>query len=302
MPSAFGDCGRHGGELGECGRRDDCGDERHAGGYSEEASHRLPFYERAGGTGPRNSRAASCRRRAALRGVRQRRRAGGGQGLRIDGRTLVFDRELRTEGKLGFWRWLSSGSGSPAPTARTTRSTSPTAGAGSPSSRRRLPLEPLSISELGARGARVLLEPGQELPELLDLGLGQPRQQPSIERLHRPQQLGVLRSSEVGELDAHGAAVGGISAAYDEPVLLEPVEVAGERGPLDPERTCELVLGPPRFALEFGEDEPHRHRAADLGEGIVECTPDVLRRVSELEPIGVPTACIRGIVALLIAY
>jgi len=25
----------------------------------------------------------------------------------IDGRTLVFDRELRTEGKLGFWRWLS---------------------------------------------------------------------------------------------------------------------------------------------------------------------------------------------------
>ncbi len=25
----------------------------------------------------------------------------------IEGRTLVFDRELRTEGKLGFWRWLS---------------------------------------------------------------------------------------------------------------------------------------------------------------------------------------------------
>lgn len=26
---------------------------------------------------------------------------------RIEGRTLVFDRELKTEGKLGFWRWLS---------------------------------------------------------------------------------------------------------------------------------------------------------------------------------------------------
>jgi hypothetical protein len=25
----------------------------------------------------------------------------------IDGRTLVFERELRTEGKLGFWRWTS---------------------------------------------------------------------------------------------------------------------------------------------------------------------------------------------------
>jgi hypothetical protein len=25
----------------------------------------------------------------------------------IEGRTLVFDRELRSEGKLGFWRWTS---------------------------------------------------------------------------------------------------------------------------------------------------------------------------------------------------
>ena len=25
----------------------------------------------------------------------------------IDGRTLVFERELKTEGKLGFWRWTS---------------------------------------------------------------------------------------------------------------------------------------------------------------------------------------------------
>ncbi|MGH3077915.1 MAG: hypothetical protein ACRDPZ_06990 [Gaiellaceae bacterium] len=25
----------------------------------------------------------------------------------VDGRTLVFDRELKTEGKLGFWRWTS---------------------------------------------------------------------------------------------------------------------------------------------------------------------------------------------------
>ena len=25
----------------------------------------------------------------------------------VDGRTLVFDRQLRSEGKLGFWRWTS---------------------------------------------------------------------------------------------------------------------------------------------------------------------------------------------------
>jgi hypothetical protein len=30
-----------------------------------------------------------------------------GRDYRIEGRTLVFERELRTEGKLGFWRWLS---------------------------------------------------------------------------------------------------------------------------------------------------------------------------------------------------
>ena len=30
-----------------------------------------------------------------------------GRDFRVEGRTLVFDRELRTEGRLGFWRWLS---------------------------------------------------------------------------------------------------------------------------------------------------------------------------------------------------
>jgi hypothetical protein len=30
-----------------------------------------------------------------------------GEDYRVEGRTLVFDRELRTEGRLGFWRWLS---------------------------------------------------------------------------------------------------------------------------------------------------------------------------------------------------
>jgi hypothetical protein len=30
-----------------------------------------------------------------------------GTDYRIEGRTLLFERELKTEGKLGFWRWLS---------------------------------------------------------------------------------------------------------------------------------------------------------------------------------------------------
>ena len=30
-----------------------------------------------------------------------------GTDYRVDGRTLVFDRELKSEGQLGLWRWLS---------------------------------------------------------------------------------------------------------------------------------------------------------------------------------------------------
>lgn len=30
-----------------------------------------------------------------------------GRDYDVQGRTLVFDRELRSEGKLGFWRWTS---------------------------------------------------------------------------------------------------------------------------------------------------------------------------------------------------
>jgi hypothetical protein len=30
-----------------------------------------------------------------------------GRDFRVEGRTLVFADELKTEGRLGFWRWLS---------------------------------------------------------------------------------------------------------------------------------------------------------------------------------------------------
>lgn len=38
-----------------------------------------------------------------LNGVLQQR----GHDFRVEGRTLLFDRPLSKEGKLGFWRWLS---------------------------------------------------------------------------------------------------------------------------------------------------------------------------------------------------
>ena len=38
-----------------------------------------------------------------VNGVEQRE----GADFRVDGRTLVFSRELHHEGRLGFWRWAS---------------------------------------------------------------------------------------------------------------------------------------------------------------------------------------------------
>jgi hypothetical protein len=38
-----------------------------------------------------------------VNGVRQQ----AGRDFRVDGGTLVFDRSLAREGRLGFWRWLS---------------------------------------------------------------------------------------------------------------------------------------------------------------------------------------------------
>ena len=66
-----------------------------------------------------------------------------GSDYRIEGRTLVFDRELKTEGSLGFWRWLSLWVGI-AGTYRQNDSVDVTyQRGGKPVVATRLPLEPL---------------------------------------------------------------------------------------------------------------------------------------------------------------
>ena len=103
------------GELRERGRRDDDGKrgdgEEKAAQLRELRSHRLPFYEGA----PRSANGPNVGTRVRLpadvvrpfevyvNGVPQVE----GADYEIEGRTLVFDEQLRTEGKLGFWRWLS---------------------------------------------------------------------------------------------------------------------------------------------------------------------------------------------------
>ena len=119
--------------------------------------------------------------------------------------------------------------------------------------------------------------------ELVELVCAESRQQALVECLHRSQHLGVLRATRVRELDADCTPVVRVAATYDEALLFETVDVARERRAFDVERARELVLRPPLLALQVGEDEPRRHRAADLRKRVVERAPDVLRGVGELQ-------------------
>jgi len=66
-----------------------------------------------------------------------------GSDYQVEGRTLVFERRLKTEGKLGFWRWLSLWIGL-AGTYRQNDSVDVTyTRGGQPVVATRLPLEPL---------------------------------------------------------------------------------------------------------------------------------------------------------------
>ena len=107
-----------------------------------------------------------------------------GRDYRIDGRTLVFDRELRTEGKLGFWRWLSLWVGI-AGTYRQNdsvdvayrRDGKPVVASASP-----------ARAALGVvRGARRSARACARRLELARSLLAEARQQPAVERLHRLQ-------------------------------------------------------------------------------------------------------------------
>jgi len=92
----------------------------------------------------------------------------------------------------------------------------------------------------------------------------------------------MLRVAGFGELDPDCAAIGRIAPADNQTCLLESVEMAGERRPLDVERARELELCGPLSAFEGGQDQPCRRGAADLGEGLAERAPDGLRRAGEL--------------------
>ena len=91
IPSAFGDSGATGANWA---RREETATACHSMNVPEDPS-----------PGTRVRLPADVVRpfEVFVNGVAQRE----GGDYRIDGRTLVFERQLQTEGKLGFWRWLS---------------------------------------------------------------------------------------------------------------------------------------------------------------------------------------------------
>jgi hypothetical protein len=85
------------------------------------------------------------------------------------------------------------------------------------------------------------------------------------------------------QLDLHRPPVGRVAPPLDESRPLERVEMAGQRRPLDAERTCEFLLRPPLLAPQAGQDQPLRQGAACLRQGRVERAADCLRRGGEVQ-------------------
>src|SRR5713226_2336423 len=101
--------------------------------------------------------------------------------------------------------------------------------------------------------AYVLFEPRERLPQALELLFPEPGGQLLVEADHRLQERAEEPLSLLGQLNTHGSAVFGIAAADDESGLLEPVEVARQRRPLDADRAREVELRSPGRLLQRGE-------------------------------------------------
>ena len=195
----------------------------------------------------------------------RRRRA---RDFNIDGRTLVFDRELGPRAS------SASGAGSRCGSAiaGTYRQNDSVDVAyrrgGKPVVAAKLPLEPLDPSGVRRRARSARAWP-RSSSELLDLRVSvNPAEQPSIERLHGLSSSACFARPVSVSSTLTAPAVGRISRVRTtSPSSSRPSRWRVSVGPSIRSARASSMLGPPRFALEIGEDEPRRHRAPDLGEG-----------------------------------
>src|SRR5438552_12806987 len=98
----------------------------------------------------------------------------------------------------------------------------------------------------------VLLERRERRPQAPERLFPEPGGQLLVEADDRLQECAEEPFSVLSQLDPHGSAVFGITAADDEPGLFEPVEMARECRAFDADRAREIELRTPRRLLERG--------------------------------------------------
>jgi hypothetical protein len=136
------------------------------------------------------------------------------------------------------------------------------------------------------RTADVLLEPSERLAHTPELRLGKAGGQVAIERDDCLSQRLEEPLAFSRELDAHRATIAAVPHAPNDSILLEPVEVARERGAFDADSAREVELRSPFIRLQRAQDQPHGNGPAGLGQAVVERATNRLRRVGELEADG----------------
>src|SRR2546425_9933865 len=100
--------------------------------------------------------------------------------------------------------------------------------------------------------AHVLLERRERLPQAPELLFPEPGGQLLVEADHRLKERAEEPLAVLGQLDTHGSAVFGVTAADYEPGLFEPVETAGEGRAFEADRARGGARGLPRRLLEGG--------------------------------------------------
>ena len=133
-----------------------------------------------------------------------------------------------------------------------------------------------------ARG-HVGLQAVEQRAERGHLGDGQPGAQPLVEgddAMAEALELGLPGRGQLHPLDP---PVVRVPMPAHQPGGLHAGEVVRQRGALDAERLGQLPLRTGHPGLERDQHQPHRQRAADLGQGVVEGAADELGGAGEAE-------------------
>ena len=140
-----------------------------------------------------------------------------------------------------------------------------------------------SVADGSDRGGHVGLQAVEQRAERGHVGDGQPGAQPLVEgddAMAEAVELGLPGRGQLHPLDP---PVVRVPVPAHQPGRLHAGEVVRQRGALDAERLGQLPLRTRHPGLQRDQHQPHRQRAADLGQGVVEGAADELGGAGEAE-------------------